>query len=96
MRQMFALTCFALAFGSLQAGPTPREGRSQRQHTPRGFTALFNGKGPDRLQGLLMIPDPADTGKKPRSIPAWLRKVSGNELVLKQKQKEANEKALSH
>lgn len=92
MHRWFALGNLALAL-SLLTG-TANAGEKDNV-PPRGFTALFNGKDLDGWQGLLMASDTADTkAKKPRSIPAWLTKLSGDELA--QKQKQANEKILPH
>lgn len=91
MRHWFALTtCFTLAL----AATGTHAGDKKDNTPPPGFTALFNGKDLTGWQGLLMAPDSADKGKKPKQIPAWLAKLSPEELA--QKQKAANEKILPH
>lgn len=95
MRQWFALTGFAVAIAVMATGIGTAQNAGSKDNTPpAGFTALFNGKDLTGWQGLLMVPDPEAKGKKGRSIPAWLTKLSGDELATKQK--EANEKILPH
>ncbi|MCI0684421.1 MAG: DUF1080 domain-containing protein [Gemmataceae bacterium] len=80
------------SFVVIGAGAAPAA--AQDNTPPAGFTALFNGKDLTNWQGLMMAPEAPKGDKKPRSIPAWLVKMSSAERAAKQKA--ANDKVLPH
>jgi hypothetical protein len=72
-----------------------QDNKAKDNTPPPGFKALFNGKDLTNWQGLMMVDEPVEAGKKKtRRLPGWLLKLSDGDRAIRQI--EANEKVLPH